>query len=278
MKNLWHLYKFEIRQNLKSFIIWFAVIATITFLFMAMVPSFQSKDYLELVNAKINAIPKGFGVAFGLSSSITGVDFQDAVFYFGYMMQFFAIAIVIYSINLGSNILSKENVEGHIDYLATKPIKKSTIIIAKYKVLLTYIILFSVILFAISCLSIIIFSNKNEPFLANFSRLFLKLFFEYLVFGTLAFFLSAISKRTAKTNLVAVGIFFVAYMCGIASQLLEKLGKLKYLSPPFMFAGTTAGYSFTNTDYWYMFALFIVSALLFSVSLWRYSTKDLSLG
>lgn len=276
-KSFWNLYRFELRQNYKSFLIWFISIAVLLFLFMALVPSFQSSDYLELVNAKINAIPKGLGYAFGLNSSVTGVNFQDVIFYFGYMTQFFAVAIIIYAINLGSGILSKENVDKHIDYLASKPIKKSTIVIAKYKVLLTYILLFSVALFVVGCISILIFNSKHEPFFAEITRLFVKLFFEYLIFGTLAFFVSAISKRTVKSNLVVVGIFFVTYLAGIAAQLLDKLEKLRYLSPYFMFQANVAGYSFSTTDYWYMFTLFVLSLLLFGVALWRYTSKDLSL-
>ncbi len=277
MKALWNLYKFEMRQNFKSFLIWFVLIAILLFLLMLMFPTFKSSEYLELINAKINAIPKGLGTAFGLDSSVAGVSFQNIVFWFGYSTQFFVIAIIIYAINLGSNIVSKENEEKHIDYLATKPIKKSSIVIAKYKVLVTYILIFSVALFAVGCVSIMIFNVDKTPFFSEILRLFTKVFFEYLFFGTLAFALAAASRRTTKSSLVVVAIFFGSYVLGIVSQLQDKLHKLQYLSPYIMFQTDKATSGFSQTDYWYMGILFALSIVMFVVALWRYTTKDLSL-
>lgn len=277
MKALWNLYTFEMKQNFRSFLIWFGLIAILLFLLMLMFPTFKSSDYLEVINAKINAIPKGLGTAFGLDSSVAGVNFQNIVFWFGYSTQFFVIAIIIYAINLGSSIVSKENEEKHIDYLATKPINKSSIIFAKYKVLVSYILLFSVALFVVGCISIMIFNVDQTPFFKEILRLFVKVFFEYLFFGTLAFAIAAASRRTTKSSLVVVAIFFGSYILGIVSQLQDNLHKLQYLSPYIMFQTDKAGYSFSHTDYWYMAVLLGLSIAMFGIALWRYTTKDLSL-
>ena len=276
-KNYWNLYRFELKQNYKSFLIWFAVIAVIMTLFMLTFPSFKSADYLELVNAKISALPKGFGAAFGLGG-ITGVSFQNIFFFFSYMSQFFVIAITIYAINLGSNILAKENKDKHIDYLASKPIKKSTIILAKYKALLTFILLLSLGLFLIGCILIPALNKDNTPFFYELLRLTLKTFLIYVFFGTLAFSLTAISKRTSRSNLLVVGIFFISFLFGVYSQIQPQYEKLKYLAPTFVFEVTTAGYKFSSTDIWYMVGLLGLSILFFIIGYLKYTTKDLSLG
>ncbi len=276
-KNYWNLYRFELKQNYKSFLIWFAVIAVIMTLFMLTFPSFKSADYLELVNAKISALPKGFGAAFGLGG-MSGVSFQNIFFFFSYMSQFFVIAITIYAINLGSNILAKENKDKHIDYLASKPIKKSTIILAKYKALLTFILLLSLGFFLIGCILIPALNKDNTPFFYELLRLTLKTFMIYVFFGTLAFSLTAISKQTSKSNLLVVGIFFISFLIGIYSQIQPQYEKLKYLAPTFVFEVTTAGYKFSSTDIWYMVGLLGLSVLFFIIGYLRYTTKDLSLG
>lgn len=278
MKNLWNLYKFEMRQNYKSFLIWFVAIAVVLILFMLMYPSFKSSEYLELINAKINAIPKGLGVAFGLNQTVVGTSFQNLFFWFSYMMQFFVIAIIIYAISLGSNIVSKEHEDKHIDYLATKPISKSYIILAKYKALVTYLILFSIALFVVGYISISIFNTDHISFVANLWRLYLKIFLEYLFFGTLAFTLVVVSKKTSKSTLIVVSVFFASYLAGIASQILPKLEKLQYLSPYFMFQTESAGYGFSETDWWYILALVSLSVVMLIISLVRYNNKDLSLS
>jgi len=276
-KSYWNLYKFEIKQNYKPFLIWLAAILIIMTLFMLTFPSFKSSDYLELVNSKISALPKGFGAAFGLGG-ITGVSFQDIFFFFSYMSQFFVIAIVIYSINLGSNILAKENNENHIDYLATKPIMKSSIILAKYNALVTFIILITLGLFIIGCILIPALNKDGSPFIHELARLTIKTFLVYLFFGTLAFSLTAISRRTSKRNMVVVAAFFISFLLGVYAQIQPQQEKLKYLAPTFVFEATTAGYKFSSADIWYMLALFGLSMVLLIIAYWRYTTKDLSLG
>lgn len=278
MKSGWILYKFEMRQNLRSFLIWFVAIATVLILFMLMFPSFKSSDYLELINAKINAIPRGLGTAFGLTPETVGASFQNVFFWFSYMFQFFVIAIIIYAINLGSNIISKEHEDKHIDYLATKPIDKSEIVMAKYKVLFTYILLFSVALFIVGYATLTVYNTDKVSYLSEMLRLYSKVFLEYLVFGTLAFTLAAVSKRTSKSTLIVVSVFFASYLAGIAAELLPRLEKLKYLSPYFMFQTETAGVGFSNTDWRYSAALISLSVAMLIIAVWRYSNKDLSLG
>lgn len=245
---------------------------------MSMFPTFRSSDYLELINAKINAIPKGLGTAFGLNGSVAGVSFQDIVFWFGYMSQYFVIAVIIYSINLGSNIVSKENEEKHIDYLATKPISRTKIILVKYKVLIVYLFFMSLGLFLAGYFSILIFNSAHQPYVANLARLYIKVFFEYLIFGSIAFALSAASKKTSKTSILVVGIFFGSFMLGIVSQLQDRLSKLIWFSPYFVFQTDSAGYKFSNSDYRYMAILLMLSGLMVAVGAWRYANKDLSLS
>lgn len=278
MRSSWNLYRFELRQNLRGFLVWFVILGVLIFALMSMFPTFKSSDYLELINAKINAIPKGLGTAFGLNGSVAGVSFQDIVFWFGYMSQYFVIAVIIYAINLGSNIISKENEDKHIDYLATKPIAKSKIVLAKYKVLVTYLLLLSIGLFVVGYFSVLIFNSSHQPFAVNLLRLYAKVFFEYLFFGTLAFVLSAASKRTSKSAFIVVGIFFASFILGVVSQLQDKFSKLLWLSPYFVFQTDSAGYKFATSDYKYMAILFTLSAAMVIVGVWRYANKDLSLS
>lgn len=276
MRNLINLYIFELKQNRRSLILWIVIIAVTMLLYMSIFPSMSSSDFMEIVNAKINAFPKGLVKTFGISGS-SGASFQNVFYFFSYMFQFFVIVIIIYAINLGSNILSKENTEKHIDYLATKPIKKSYIIMGKYKALATYLIFMSVIIFALSFVIIQIFNKQDILYTKELATLFVKLFIVYLFFGTLAFFFSAISKKTSKTNVLVIGLFFTSYLTGVASGLVPSLSKLKYLSPYFMFQTDIASAGFSKTDITYLIILVILSIIMLVASIWRYKNKDLSL-
>ena len=276
MRNLFNLYIFELKQNVRLLIIWIVVISITMFLYMCIFPSMSSSDFVDIVNAKINFIPKALSEPFGLNN-VTGTDFQNVFFFFCNMFQYFVIAIIVYAISLGATILSKENTEKHIDYLATKPIKKSYIVLAKYKAFVTLLIIMSTILYLVGLLIIQIFNKQNVLYTEQLATVFVKLFFVYLLFGSLAFFLSAISKKTAKTNMLVVSIFFVSYLVGVASGLVSALSNFKYLSPYFMLQATKIYNGFNKTEIIYLAILLLLSVLMLAVSVWRYSKKDLSL-
>lgn len=277
MRNVWTLYMFELRQNLRSFIIWLGVIAIVMIAFMALYPTFSSSSYLDLINAKISILPAVYARGFGIQAGATGAQFQQIFFWYAYMFQFYVIAIIIYAINLGSNIVSKEHSEKHIDYLATKPIKKSLIILAKYKVLITFILLFSGMLFIVSIPTIALFNTNHSQFGPQLVRLNIKVFFEYLFFGTLAFSISSVSKKTLRLSLFVIGIFFLTFLIGIAASVQNQLNQLIYLSPFYYFQTTSAGAGFSANDLWYMLVLFLLSMAMFVLAVLRYSNKDLSL-
>lgn len=276
MKPLINLFKFEIKQNLKSLLTWFLVIGLILTLYSIMFPSFKSSDMMEVVNAKMSAFPEAMTQAMGLDSYF---NFQDIMYYSSYMFQFVVIAMIFYATSLGSRILSKEHSEKHIDYLAVKPINKSHIIIAKY---FAFLALLTILSTAIAGLIFIIVSIFKEPgsssYVIEIARMSVKLLSVYAVFGSLSFLLTAFSKTTKKTSMLVMGIFFASYVLGIVAKMTDGMENFKYLSPYFMFETVKSYSGFNNQDLNYLLILLAVSFIMLIFSFIKYKNKDLSLN
>lgn len=274
MRGFWNLFAFELKQNRRSLIVWTISIGLIIIMYMSLFPSFKSSDMMDIVNAKMNAMPKALTQAMGLDVYF---NLQDIMFYSAYMFQFIVIAISIYAINLGSRIISKEHEDKHIDYLASQPIKKETIVLAKYFAFVSLVIILTFLVTLISFLISTFYNQTGNLYLVETIRLSFKEFFVFLFFGTLSFLTTMLSKKTEKTSTIVLGIFFLSYILGVMSKMQDKLEKLEYLSPYYIFETVKAYNGLSTTEMFYVFSLLILCVFMLFSSIHWYRKKDLSL-
>lgn len=272
-RGLRNLYRFELRQNYGSMLIWALVLAVGMYFFMSFFPSMSKSDFLDIVNAKISAIPKGMAQAFGIDSAL---NFQNIIYFFAYCWQFFSVALVVYVINLGSNLISKEHEEKHIDYLATKPISKGEIVTAKVAASVTLTALLTVLLFLVALVLMAVYNPSENLPVVELVRLFFKSFVIYVFFGRMAIWLSLMLKKTSHSNMIALGVFFATYILGVMSKILPSAESLKYFSPYFYFDAVAAPAGFSAAEWWYVAALVGLSILMYVIGLLNYREKDLS--
>jgi ABC-2 type transport system permease protein len=62
-----NLFKMELRQNLKTLVIWTAVSGALTLLLTLLYPAMLGSDMLALFNAKLASLPKELVAMFNLS-------------------------------------------------------------------------------------------------------------------------------------------------------------------------------------------------------------------
>jgi len=241
-------------------------------LFMSIFPSMSKSDFIDILNAKISAMPASLVSALGLDQQF---NLQNTMYFFAYCWQFFSIALVIYAINLGSNIISKEHEEKHIDYLVTKPISKGEIITVKVKAGLTLIAITSLFLFLTAWVLVAGYDQTGDYEVIQISRLFIKSFFIYAFFGVVATWLSVMLNKTNRSNMMVLSVFFVSYILGAMSKIIPTAENLKYLSPFYMFESTQAPYGFSATEWWYLAIMVLLGLALYFVALFRYQSKDL---
>ena len=217
------MFKREIKFNLKSLIIWTSIIVAMFISVFLVYPSMM-KD-ADKIEALVKTMPKEMLGVFNMDiisiNSVSGWLLTE-----GYLMInllgscFFAI--------LGGTILLKEENDGTIDFLYSKPIKKSQIVTSKLLTGLSYIIIFNLIISICTLIGLNLSNdfNFNHWILSSIAPIFIHIFF-----FSISLLISNNFKKTNKSITVNIGIVLGTYIIGVIALLSEKLEFLKYFSP-----------------------------------------------
>ena len=226
-----NIYKMEVKKGFKSVLIWSVICVLLNLLFLSMFPSMKDSGMQELLKTKLDAFPPALLNAFGLDDA---PDFSKLEEYFAYVFQYLMMAGVIYGGLLGSKALIKEESEGTIEFLYAQPVKRSKIVTMKIFAAVTLFALFVIIM----ALSSILVSLAVKPsdlntmdMTLNYKLLFSGFFMVGLVFMAVGFAISAVVPHLRLAMPITIGLFFVTYLLGIFSDLIDKLSFLKYFSP-----------------------------------------------
>lgn len=226
-----NIFSFEFKRLLKSCLIWSAVCGMMIVLFMALFPSMEDMGMKELVNDKMSGISLDMLKAFNIDA---GMDFSDIFNYLGYVIQYIAMASAVYGAILGVNSLIKEESQGTIEFLYSKPITRSKIVTSK---LLSIILIYFIYIFIIGaatilvCLAVKPDNVEIMDILINIKIVYMGMFILGLVFMSIGMLISALAKSDKGGIPISIGIFFVSYLLGLIGKLKEDFEFLKYFSP-----------------------------------------------
>lgn len=216
-----NIYLREIKRNYVNFIIWFSISALMIIYVIFMFPSFKS-DITELLKLKF---PVQLQQAFGMDK----LDFSNIIGFLGLMIPYIIMLGGIFSGMLFGTVVSKEENDGTIEFLFSKPITRFKIAFSKLMAAITYIAVYTVLVFFAALMSLkainVTYSMKTFWLLA------LSVFLALLLFGFLCFFVSMLVYRTKTIVPISVGIVAGTYILKAVSGISTKSAFLKYLSP-----------------------------------------------
>ena len=92
-------------------------------------PSMKNESMKALAGAKLEGMNPALLEAVGLSRVM---DFTVITNFFGYVLQFITLAIMILVTQRAVGILSREEAEGTIEYLSSKPVSRWEIFYQKH--------------------------------------------------------------------------------------------------------------------------------------------------
>ena len=200
-----NIFKFEFKRLLKSCIIWSLVCGALITLFMSLFPTMEDMGMQQIVNNKMGGMPVEILKAFNIDSSM---DFTDIFNYLGYAIQYIAMASAVYGAILGVNSLIREESQGTIEFLYSKPINRLKIVTSKLGAI-------------VEVMNLII----------NIKVVFIGILLLGLIFISLGALISSIVKSDKGAIPISIGIFFVSYFLGIIGKLKDSFNWLKYFSP-----------------------------------------------
>ena len=218
------MFKREIKINLKSFIIWTAILIGLLLVVFLVYPSIINSENMEMMDEMMKMFPKEMLKAFNMD--ISSIDSA-----FGWLKTegfiFILLITGIYSAILGSNILLKEESDKTIEYLNSVPITRKNIAISKILCGFLYITLMIIIIgiFNFIGLSLSGSFDKTLYILLSITPLF-----SSIVIFSVCLFLSTFTHKTKKMFGISLGIVFASYFLNIIAEMGESTEFLKYIS------------------------------------------------
>lgn len=218
-----HIVKRELKDHLKSLLIWsgvmFGLIALIMVEFKAY---YNNPEMADILNMMPEAMLKAFSMESANLTTIGG--FVSLISFYLFVMA------GVFAVLLGSNIISKEERDKTAEFFLTLPVSRVQVITAK----LIAAIINCLLLVMVTGASIVITSLKYKPDSDFYNFLMLYLFAMLLIsliFLSVGMLLSSILKRYKSSGKISASILFILYLLNIITALSSKLDFLKYITP-----------------------------------------------
>ena len=213
----------ELKDNLKSFIIWTSIIAAFVILMIGVYPSFSND--MEAMNELMKNFPEPMLKAFNMDV----LSFETAIGYFsteGYM--FVTILGGCFSAIIAGSIISKEESDRTAEFLLSKPITRTKIITNKIFIASIYIIGLNLITSLITFLGFTIIDGLEfkKWLLLSVGPLLL-----CLTFASISYLISCFVTKSRQVMSLSLGLVLGTWMLNIVAGLTDKLSFLKYVSP-----------------------------------------------
>jgi ABC-2 type transport system permease protein len=256
----------ELRANLKSLLIWSAIIFLLIMIAVAKFSAFAGNpEMLAILDSMPPAMLDAMNMrAFNLTT-LSG--------FYGLMFLYFGLMGAIAAAMWGSDIISKEERDKTVEFSLVLPVSRSRVITAKALAALVNCIAFVLITWGISLAAV----QSYQPDQAFYDFLALEMqamFLIELIFLAVGLLLGCAMQRYKLSGSVAVGIILVTYFLSIATVLHENLDFLKYFTP---FKYFDAGVLFRTGKFEGIYLLLTALIIVVSVAAgyWIYNKRDL---
>lgn len=207
----------EIEENIKGLIIWSVSMAALV-LIMAMLFDSMKSD----ISNMMATFPQGMLKAFGMEAA--PMNRLEGFYSQGYIVV--VLMGAMYSAYLGASILVKEEDEGSIEYLMSKPFKRIEIYGAKYISLIIIIVSFNIIVALATIIGALIYGGDNYSKEAIYLMAIAPTLV-HLTFGTLCYGIASLLRKNRQAVSLSIGIVSIFYSLSLLRGVSSKLDILK---------------------------------------------------
>lgn len=259
------IYIKELRQSIKSFLIWTCSIAFMILICILIFP--EMKNEMDSMSNLFSNMG-GFTAAFGMDK----LNFGELMGFYGIEIgNILGIGGGFFAALLGVSILAKEERERTAEFLLTHPVSRLSVVTQKLLSVITQIIImngFVVITSFISSKSIGENLQIKEFILLHIAYLILQLEISCICFGISAF----ISHGSIGIGLgLALGLYFMNLICNIS----ERAKFLKYITP-YAYADASNVIATSTIDMKLIMIGVLFSILGIVAAYIKYTQKDIS--
>ncbi len=218
-----NIFKYELKANAKSTIIWLVSLVLVVFLFMSIYQSFakdapQAQDFLT-------SLPPAARAALGINMD----TFFTVLGFYSFVFLYIVLIGAIQAMNLGLGMLSKETREKTADFLLTKPVTRQFIVTSKMLAALTAIIITNIVFLLISYVILLTIQTNNFSgkifFMLSITLLFIQIFF-----FAIGFILSVVIPKIKTVIAISLPIVFGFFIISMIGSIIGEKA-VHYLTP-----------------------------------------------
>ncbi len=261
-----NIFLHELKANLKSLLIWSAVIIVLILIALAKFSAFAGNpDMLAMLDSMPPALLDALNMrAFNLTT-LSG--------FYGVMFIYFGLMGAMAAAMWGSEVISKEERDKTVEFSLVLPVSRSRVITAKAAAALVNCIAFVLITWGSSLVGVR--SYAPDPTFFDFLTLEMQAMLVIeLIFLAIGLLLGCAMKRYKFSGSTAIAIILATYFLSIFSTMNENLDFLKYFSPFRYFdAGTLYRNGAMSGGYLLLSGAIVVVCL--AAAYWIYNKRDL---
>ena len=262
-----NIYKHEFLSRLRSVLIWSLSIAALILFFFSIFPTFA--DQAELTNQLLAKYPPALLSAFGINR----MDLSSVLGYYVIILAFVQLCLAIQAGNYGFGLVSVEESELTADFLLSKPVSRSRVLTSKLLAVLTSLLITDVVIWAVSALSILIFTEGREVDTGILLLLLASIIIFQLFFLAVGLVVSLMVRRVRSVTPYSLGLGFGTYVLNAFSGIFGDV-KLEYVTP---FKHLDPAYIVQHGAYNTQLVLINAAITLISLaaSYWLYIRRDI---
>ncbi|MDD4773376.1 MAG: ABC transporter permease subunit [Eubacteriales bacterium] len=220
-----NIYKRELKTLFKPLLLWSLGLFALLFIGMTKFTGVENAPGSVNLNDFMGKFPRIILSVFGM----TDVDVTTLGGFYSIIAYYCLICAIIFSVQLGTNAVSRESIDGTYEFLFAKPRTRSFILGVKLAAAWTFLTLFVILMFLFSISSAAVYgfgSIETEMLLFSAAALLCG-----SVFLALSAFISAAVINTEKASLYSNLCFLFAYIMSLVYDISEKTHVVKIFSP-----------------------------------------------
>lgn len=220
-----NIYKFELSNLKKSILIWGLSVPGFLIFYMAFFPAMASSDgaFMDIMSGMDERFLRAMGI-------IPELPIGQIMGYFNLTIGFVMLPLAIQASNYGFSILSVEERELTADFLFSKPISRSKILISKFLAALTSLLIIDLIVSATTFLSFALFKGSELVQYNKIIVLLLSLPLFQLTFMSIGMVISVSVKKVSSVLSFSMGLGFGMFIISSLGGAISS-GFLLYLTP-----------------------------------------------
>lgn len=219
------IFNMEFKSNFAKMISWAIVLIILLGLMLAFYPFLAESQMNSLFNSVLESFNEPTKNILGFYEGMDIVNIGD---YLALVYHYLGILIFVFAMQLGANSLAKEQSSGNIEYIYSNPISKSEIVTGKFTANILIYILFLIIM-ALASFGLVLGVSSlgsDTPQVTSFEiieglvKVFVGLLGSGLVFMSIGFFFSAMSKSALHQDAVSALFVFLLVLLTIVGKVM----------------------------------------------------------